>query len=180
MTDPFAVLGIPPTATAEEVRHAYHLLAKQGHPDQFQDAAGQYAAQERMVALNLAYHEALRLATDRAAKPYTQQIACDDAVQLAQKMLRQRSPESALRQLMRARTRSAAWYNQQGVILMAMEQYDSACQSFREAVKRDPNNIEYRRGALDATLALRKSQTLKGRLKKLLRKHRREQPKRSS
>lgn len=171
-SDPFAALGIPPTATAEEVRHAYHLLAKQGHPDQFQDAAAQHAAQERMIALNHAYQEALRMATDRAAKPYTQQIACEDAVQLARKMLRQRSPESALRQLMRARTRNAAWFHQQGLILMAMEQYDSACQSFREAVRRDPNNIEYRRGALDATIALRKSQTLMGRIRKLLRHHR--------
>lgn len=170
MPDPFTALGLPPTATSEEVRHAYHLLAKQGHPDQFQDAAAQRAAHERMIALNHAYQQALRLAADRASKPYTQQIACEDAIHLAQKMLRQRSPESALRQLMRAETKTAAWYHQQGIILMAMEQYASACQSFREAVKRDPNNIEYRRGALDATIALRESQTVWGRVKRLFRR----------
>lgn len=167
MNDPFAILGIQENATAEEVRHAYHLLARKYHPDQFQDVTSQRAAQEKMVAVNLAYREALRMATDRASKPYTQEIACDDAVQLAEKMLRQRSPESALRQLMRAREKNALWYFEQGKILMEMEQYNSATQSFREAVKRDPSNIAYRRGALDATVALRESQTLAGRLRKL-------------
>ncbi len=168
MNDPFEVLGIQENATAEEVRHAYHLLAKKYHPDQFQDAASQRGAQEKMVAVNLAYQQALRMATDRASKPYTQEIACGDAVLLAEKMLRQHSPESALRQLMRAREKNAAWYHEQGLILMQMEQYDSATQSFREAVKRDPENITYRRSALDATIAQRESRTLAGRLRKLL------------
>lgn len=167
MNDPFALLGIQENATAEEVRHAYHLLARKYHPDQFQDGASQRVAQEKMVAINLAYREALRMATDRASKPYTQEIACGDAVQLAEKMLRQRRPESALRQLMRAREKSALWYYEQGKILMEMEQYDSANQSFREAVRREPDNILYRRGALDATIALRDSKTLAGRIRKI-------------
>ncbi len=168
MTNPFETLGVSPGASAEEVRHAYHALAKKWHPDHFQDPEEQRIAQEKMVLINRAYQEALHLATARAVSPYTQEIACEDAVHLAQKMLRQRSPESALRQLMRASTKNAAWYNQQGLILMAMEQYESAHQSFREAVRRDPTNNNYRRGALDAAVALRKSKSLAGRLKKLL------------
>ncbi len=31
--DPYAILGIPPTATASQVKQAYHRLARQYHPD---------------------------------------------------------------------------------------------------------------------------------------------------
>ena len=44
----------------------------------------------------------------------------------------------------------------------------SAHASFREAVRRDPENNVYRQGALDAALAMKESATLQGKLKKLL------------
>ena len=162
------MLGIKPTASSEEVRHAYHLMAKKYHPDRFQDPEQQKAAQEKMTELNKAYQEALRLTTARATSPYMQEISCEDSIQLSAKMLRQQHPESALRELMRASTKNAAWYNQQGLVLMAMEQYESAHQSFREAVRREPSNNVYRRGALEAAVALKESQTLAGKVRKLL------------
>ena len=33
MTDPYKVLGLPSTATDEEVKQAYRRLAKRYHPD---------------------------------------------------------------------------------------------------------------------------------------------------
>lgn len=169
VNDPFAMLGIRPTMDVDVVRRAYHLKAMKIHPDHFQDPEQQKIAQEQMVALNNAYEQALRLAGAQKA-PYTQSIACDDAIRLARKMLAQRSPESALRQLMRATTRDADWFNLQGVILMQMDQYESAHQSFREAVRRDPDNMEYRRGALDAAVAMKKANTLGGKLKSFFKK----------
>lgn len=166
--NPFEVLGVSATADVEEVRHAYRALAKKCHPDQFLDRDEQQAAQGKMIALNLAYEEALRLANARQAAPYHQALPEQDALHLARKLLRQQNPQGALRQLLRSMTRSAAWYCLQGEVLMAMEQYESAHQSYREAVRRDPDNILYRRGALDAAVALRKSKTLLGRLKHLL------------
>lgn len=125
-----------------------------------------------MIALNLAYEEALKLTTQRkaAASSYNQELSEDEAVQVAEKMLKRQSPESALRQLMRAKSRGGAWYAMQGRVLMAMEQYDSAHQSYREAVRHEPNCLEYRRGALDAAVALKKSRTPLGRLKMLLKR----------
>jgi len=35
--NPFDELGIPRDASAEEIRHAYHLRAREFHPDKFQD-----------------------------------------------------------------------------------------------------------------------------------------------
>lgn len=168
MSNPFEVLGISASATAEQVRHAYHLLARKYHPDQFQDPEQQRIAQEKMVVINLAYQEALKLANARAVSPYTQEVTCEDAVKLSRKMLRTHSPESALRQLLRASTKNAEWFYQQGLVLMEMEQYESAHQSFREAVRRDPANNQFRRGALDAAVALKHSQSLIGRIEKLI------------
>ena len=53
---------------------------------------------------------------------------------------------------------------------MQMHQYESAHQSYREAVRREPDNIDYRRGALDAAVAMKKAKTVQGRIKELFRK----------
>lgn len=171
MNNPFEVLGLKSTADADEVRSAYRSLVRKCHPDQFLDADERRAAQEKMIALNLAYEEAIRLVVPhRSGNMYTREIPAADAKQLARKMLRQHSPESALRQLMRADCKDGEWYYLQGFILMEMRQYESAHQSYREAVRREPDNIEYRRGALDASVALQKSKTVTGRIKEMFRK----------
>ena len=167
MNDPFAILGIQPTDDTDAVRHAYHQLARRCHPDQFHDEEDRQAAHERMAAINKAYEEAMRLASSRRTMPYTAPIPCEDAVAVARKMLTQRGPESALCQLLRAESRSAEWFALQGEILMAMEQYDSAEQSWRQAVRMEPNNVIYRRGALAALVARRNANSLRGRVRKL-------------
>ena len=171
MSNPFEVLGLRPTANAEEVRAAYRALVKQYHPDKFPDVEQRKAAQHKMIELNLAYEEAYHLASSRRVNTYSHALPVDDAVNLAGKMLRQHSPESALRQLMRAESRGGAWYAMQGHILMQMGQYESAHQSFREAVRLEPDNNTFRQGALDAALAMKKAQTFTGRIEKLF-KHR--------
>lgn len=90
-------------------------------------------------------------------------------MELCRRMLRQGNPRSALRQLLRAEHKTASWYALQGEVLMEMEEYTSAQQAYRAAVRMDPDNIAYRRGALDATVAQRKAESLSGRLKKLFR-----------
>ena len=61
MNNPFEVLGLKGTATPEEIRSAYRSLARQCHPDMIQDPVLKQEAQDRMVQLNLAYEEAIRL-----------------------------------------------------------------------------------------------------------------------
>ena len=67
---------------------------------------------------------------------------------------------AALRQLNRADSKDAEWYFIQGNILMALRQYETAHQSYREAVRRDPENRKFREGALDAALAMKKNRPL--------------------
>ena len=170
--NPFEVLGLNAGASADDVRNAYRQLVKTCHPDKFLDADERKAAQEKMIALNLAYEEALKLTASRrsAATNYNRELTVEEAIALADKMLRRDSPESALRQLMRTKQRGASWFAMQGRVLMALELYENAHQSYREAVKREPNNNVFRQGALDAAVALKKSRTPLGRIKTLLKR----------
>ena len=55
MRDPYQVLGIPSTATDEEVKRAYRNLARKYHPDNYHDNPLEDLAQERMKEINEAY-----------------------------------------------------------------------------------------------------------------------------
>lgn len=160
--NPFEVLGLKAGANAEAVRAAYRQLVKRCHPDQFQDAAQQKAAQEKLIQLNLAYEAALKLAGQQHVG--FNLISQEEAKHFAQRLVDQGNLESALRQLGRADSKDADWYCMQGDILMALRQYETAHQSYREAVRRDPNNRRYRQGALDAALAMKKNRPISEKL----------------
>ena len=172
MSTPFEELGLRAWAEPEEIRRAYRSLVKQCHPDLIQDPGDKAKAQERMIRLNRAYEEALRLAVPRQQAPYIQEISGEEAVTLAERILQKDKPESAIRQLMRAESRDGAWYAVYGRTLMKMEHYREAHMAFREAVRRDPENNTYREGALEASLAEKREKTLKGKIQKIFRERR--------
>ena len=152
------MLGVRPGADAAEVRAAYRRKVKECHPDQFTDAQRQKQAQDELIRLNLAYEQALKQASQRRVG--FNLIAQEEAKHFAQRLIDQGNLESALRQLGRADSRDDGWYYMQGQILMGLRQYETAHQSFREAVRRDPENRKYREGALDAALAMKKNRPL--------------------
>lgn len=164
MYDPGALetLGLKNGATAQDVRTAYRRLVKTCHPDQFQDPEMQKAAQQKLIRLNLAYEEALKLVERRTVG--FNLIPMEEAKHFAQRLIDQGNLESALRQLGRADARDADWYFMQGNILMGLKQYETAHQSYREAVKRDPENRPYRAAALDAAVAMKKHRPLTAKL----------------
>lgn len=169
MFTPFEELGLRAWADPDEIRAAYRSLVKQCHPDLIQDPAKKQEAQERMIRLNLAYEEALRIASPRQKAAYTREIPKEEAVQLAERHLQKNRPESALRELMRAETRDPVWHYTYGRILMQMEHYHEAEMAFRVAIRQDPENREFRAGALDAAVAAKKEKTLSGKTRKLIR-----------
>lgn len=152
---PFEVLGLTPGAEAAQVRAAYRRLVKACHPDQYQEPETQKAAQEQLIELNLAYEEALKLCSQRHVG--FNLISQEEAKHFAARLVEQGNLESALRQLNRADSKDADWYYRQGNILMGMRQYKTAHQSYREAVRREPDNNLYRAGALDAAVADKRS-----------------------
>lgn len=154
----FETLGLTAEADEQQIRQAYHARVKSCHPDQFADQETQKNAQEQLILLNLAYKEALRQTASRAPVYHT--VPAAQAKSTARRLLEQQRYESALLQLGRADAKDDEWYFIQGQLLMGMRQYSSAHQAFREAVRLQPDNMEYRRGALDAALEVKKHQKL--------------------
>jgi tetratricopeptide (TPR) repeat protein len=164
MSTPFEELGLRAWADPDEIRAAYRAQVIKCHPDMVRDPAQKEAAQQRMIRLNLAYEEALRLASPRKTAAFVQELSREDAIQLAERMLAKGNPEGALRQLMRAESKDAQWHYTHGRTLMAMEYFREAQMAFREAVKLKPDNNQYRAGALEAAVAEKKAGTLQGRI----------------
>ncbi len=153
----FEVLGLTADANEQQIRRAYHARVKRCHPDQFTDAEMQRKAQEELTELNLAYEEALKRALTMKPTVY-RRVPPGEAKATARRLLSQDRYESALLQLGRAENRDDEWYYIQGLILMGMKQFGSAHQSFREAIRLQPDNNDYRAGALEAAVALKKRQ----------------------
>ena len=153
----FEVLGLSADANEQQIRRAYHARVKRCHPDQFTDAEMQRKAQEELTELNLAYEEALKRALTMKPTVY-RRVPPGEAKATARRLLSQDRYESALLQLGRAESRDDEWYYIQGLILMGMKQFGSAHQSFREAIRLQPDNNDYRAGALEAAVALKKRQ----------------------
>ncbi|MCE5343781.1 MAG: J domain-containing protein [Eubacteriales bacterium] len=152
---PFEVLGVSPSAEASQIRAAYRKRVKACHPDQYQDPEKQKAAQEMLIDLNLAYEEALKLFSQRHVG--FNLVSQEEAKHFAARLVEQGNLESALRQLNRADSKDAEWFYLQGNILMGLRQYQTAHQSYREAVRREPENNRYRAGALNAAVEDRRS-----------------------
>lgn len=154
----FEVLGLEERADKDKVHQAYRALVKACHPDLFEDKEQQKAAQKKLIALNLAYEEALKAAPDHPAGYYTMPL--EQALHTAEKLADQGRYETALLQLGRAETKDDRWYFTEGKIMMGMKQYATAHQAFREAVRLNPECREYRSFALDAALLVKKHQKL--------------------
>ena len=65
--DPFAVLGVSPSATEDEIKSAYRKLAKKYHPDL---NPGDKAAEEKMREVNEAYTQALQIKKNGGTSPF--------------------------------------------------------------------------------------------------------------
>ena len=57
MNDPYAVLGVSPNASDDEVKKAYRDLARKYHPDNYHDNPLADLAQEKMKQINEAYDQ---------------------------------------------------------------------------------------------------------------------------
>jgi len=57
MNDPYKILGVPESATNQEVKKAYLDLARKYHPDNYHDNPLADLAQEKMKEINAAYEQ---------------------------------------------------------------------------------------------------------------------------
>lgn len=160
MQNPFLTLGISESSTREQVQSAYRRLVKTCHPDIQTTEEERNEAQERLIALNLAYEEALRR-TDAAVRVHSEYHAytLEDTNRLAAKLLSQRMYDSSLRVLERCSERNESWFYLHGQVLMNLGQPAQAYESFRKCVRLSPDNNVYRMAALKSYTAMNKQKS---------------------
>ena len=139
--DAYKVLGIPPTATKDEVRAAYRALARRWHPDRFMPGPERDWANEKMARINAAYRMCLnRLKNARGAV-----LDEDGQLAAARKLIDDGHYAAARRMLMGCNTRCAEWNYLFGLALAALRETDKAAIYLTVAVHQDPKSAAYAR-----------------------------------
>ena len=171
MRDPYQVLGVPSTATDDEVKKAYRDLARKYHPDNYHDNPLADLAQERMKEINEAYEsiqsqrKAARNGGSSGAAGYGgYRPDCGtgysspygtSATRLQRvRMAISQGNLNLAEELLNAQTdHDAEWNFLKGVICTRRGWLDEARQYFQTAVQMDPDDSEYQQ-ALDMACLL--------------------------
>lgn len=160
MRDPYQVLGVPSTATDEEVKKAYRDLAWKYHPDNYHDNPLADLAQERMKEINEAYEAVQSQRKAARAGGYSggyggYQAGYQTGYQSGGsryqriRMAISQGNLNLAEELLNAMTdHDAEWSFLKGAICYRRGWLDEARRYYQNAVNMDPDNQEYQR-ALD-------------------------------
>lgn len=160
MRDPYQVLGVPSTATDEEVKKAYRDLARKYHPDNYHDNPLADLAQERMKEINEAYEAVQSQRKAARAGGYSggyggYQAGYQTGYQSSGsryqriRMAISQGNLNLAEELLNAMTdHDAEWSFLKGAICYRRGWLDEARRYYQNAVNMDPDNQEYQR-ALD-------------------------------
>lgn len=160
MRDPYQVLGVPSTATDEEVKKVYRDLARKYHPDNYHDNPLADLAQERMKEINEAYEAVQSQRKAARAGGYSggyggYQAGYQSGYQSGGsryqriRMAISQGNLNLAEELLNAMTdHDAEWSFLKGAICYRRGWLDEARRYYQNAVNMDPDNQEYQR-ALD-------------------------------
>lgn len=160
MRDPYQVLGVPSTATDEEVKKAYRDLARKYHPDNYHDNPLADLAQERMKEINEAYEAVQSQRKAARAGGYSggyggYQAGYQSGYQSGGsryqriRMAISQGNLNLAEELLNAMTdHDAEWSFLKGAICYRRGWLDEARRYYQNAVNMDPDNQGYQR-ALD-------------------------------
>ncbi len=156
MNDPYAVLGVSPSASDEEIKRAYRDLVKKYHPDNYANNPLADLAEAKMKEVNEAYDAIVKARTQggyqaggasygggRTTSQGGARYQNPTLLQVRQ-LIAQNNLAEAERILRSAPANNAEWYYLMGSIAYRRGWMDDARQNFWTACNMDPNNMEYR------------------------------------
>ena len=164
MNDPYQILGVPETATDEEVKRAYRELARKYHPDNYHDNPLADLAQEKMKEINAAYEEITKMRsgggrsgasngygggyrsnTDGYQQQYSSQSSSGSSVlQQVRIAINTGNISRAEALLANYSDHNAEWNFLRGAVCYRRGWMDEAKRYYQTACQMDPGNAEYR------------------------------------
>ena len=153
MRDPYSVLGVSQNASDEEVKKAYRELARKYHPDNYQNNPLADLAEEKMKEINEAYDTITKQRSGGFSGGYQQGGYQQNAQRSAssnpgyarvRNLINAGDLESAEQLLFQVWQKDGEWYFLKGSVLYRRGWLDEAMQNYTQAVRMEPNNMEYR------------------------------------
>lgn len=163
MNDPYQILGVPETATDEEVKRAYRELARKYHPDNYHDNPLADLAQEKMEEINAAYEEIAKMrsggrsggtsggygnyrgSTGGYQQQYSSQSSSGSSVlQQVRIAINTGNISRAEALLANYSDHNAEWNFLRGAVCYRRGWMDEAKRYYQTACQMDPGNAEYR------------------------------------
>ena len=152
MQNPFEALGVKESAGTAEVRQAYRALARRWHPDRFVDGPERMWAEQRMVEINLAYHEAIVTCAGREGDAPYEITPESQQLEDIRNLVGIGQLTAARQALMRIETRTAEWNYLFGAVLLRLGEYEKAVLYFGIAARQRPANQQYRTAYISAEM----------------------------
>lgn len=138
MTDYYAILGVPRTATNLEIREAYLKLARDSHPDKVKDREERKKAEEIFKSVTAAYDT---LSKERSRRDYTAKLPSTGETQVAS---RAGAPQSgwtpAQTSTAASGSRGSADLLAQGIEAFRQKDYHTAVQLLTIVTTQDEKN----------------------------------------
>ena len=159
MNDPYQILGVPETATDEEVKRAYRELARKYHPDNYHDNPLADLAQEKMKDINAAYEQITKMRSGGRSggngyssaggysgyQQYGGQSASGSSVLQQVRIAIQTGNISRAEALLANYSdHNAEWNFLRGAVCYRRGWMDEAKRYYQTAYQMDPGNAEYR------------------------------------
>lgn len=143
ITNPYAVLGISPSASNDEVKKAYRELSRKYHPDSYVNNPLASLAEEKFKEVQEAYDQIMK---DREHGYSGVGSSGDDSAELntVYSYLNAKRYREALDALDRVPIRTARWYFYSAVANNGVGNNIMSTEHARQAVNMDPSNQEYR------------------------------------
>lgn len=152
MKDPYAVLGVSSSASADEVKKAYRELAKKYHPDNYINNPLADLAEEKMKEINEAYDAIInsRARGQDSGASYRHNTSSygggyntNSKYAAIRQAIAQNNIVLAENLLARETVHDAEWNFLMGSVMFRKGWFDNAKSYFATACSMDPQNPEY-------------------------------------